>query len=1063
MNTRDKRCIFRRAGICVVAGLLFMTSLFQCSMDVEATEKKKVKVGYYLFDSYQEIAEDGYYSGYGYEYYKQVAQYANGDLEFVVGSFSECLQMLQEGKIDVMNGVAYDEARLPYLSYTDETNSYSSYEMYISKNNKNIYYEDYESFDGMKVAVLKRNLQVAALEEYEKEHEFQTEKVEYNTQIDMEEALQSGEVDAIYSSNISNLQDNKIVAKFKPMNLYFVVNKQRPDILEELNNAFIQLKDNNPSFEIYLQDKYQKENQFFNCAFTKSEMNFIESNPVVYVRTAENWKPFMYYDMATDSYMGILVDLFGKISEISGLSFTYINENEMNAMLEKDPNSVNDMISVTTNDFNWADKNHMELSTAFLDSPVVMVERTGQKNKDVSERKIALTENFCTSWLLERQGLPGHVIYYKDNEACLDAVSSGKADCTYVNTYVANYYLSQYEYDNLYTVNLTNFSENLAIGIVKYADMNLFTIINKALICISEDELQTMILQNMKYNQELTIQEILKINTQFVAGGSVILLLLVFVIAFYIFMEQTKKRELRTSLEMEEKANEAKSTFLATMSHEIRTPLNAVIGYIAMAQDNEDNPSRVKDYHSKAQAAAKHLLSVINDVLDISAISNGKLTISKEAFDMKELINGLNAMFYQQAREKGVQFQVDISELTYEYVIGDKLRMNQVLLNLLSNSVKFTGTDGKISLTIAQKKTSEEMLSVTFIVQDTGIGMTREYLDKIFTPFEQQDATITRKYGGSGLGLSITSRLVEMMDGTIQVESKEGEGSRFTIEIPMEIAAGNTNRELNENITNIRVLIVDDEEDNCDYAKALVKRLGMKSDVVHDGESALRQILKRKGTNYEYGICLMDWQMKGMDGVETTRRIREEGNADMQIIILTAYDLSVVTQEAKEAGADAVITKPLFQSVLLDLLVDRYGNLSKEETVTRDFAGLKVLLVEDNEMNMEISEDILKKAKWQVIKAVNGQEAVDCYENSEIGEIQAILMDVQMPIMDGYEATSVIRSLSREDAKQIPIIALTANAFAEDVQRALDAGMNGHIAKPISKKALFELLDKVLS
>lgn len=1052
----------KKAGVYLFILIILLTGIFGSSTTIEAHEKKLVRVGYYLTDAYQDIDEDGYYSGYGYEYYKQVAQYANWDLEFVVAPFLECLQMLRDGEIDIINGVAYNEERMSYLNYSDYSISNSAYELYITRDNENIYYEDYESFDGMRVAVLKGNMQVAMLEEYEAKNNFSTEKVEYSVQLEMEQALENGEVDAVYSSHISDLENNKIVAKFTPINLYFAVNKQREDILEELNKAIWQLRDNNPSFELYLQEKYQKSIQTYNAAYTKAEREFIKSKTKVYVKVTENWQPFIAYDGKRDAYTGIVTDVLKKIEGVSGLSFTYIDEDELKALQEENPDAVNNVVSITSNDFNWADKNSMELSTVFLDSPVVMVERTGAAVGDMENTEIALPENACTSWLLERQKIPGHITYYKDNQECLDAVNSGKADCTYVNTYVANFYLSQLEYGNLYTVNLTNFSENLAIGIAKEADSGLFTIINKSLMCISQDELQTMILQNMNYSKPLTMRGIMTNSPQLIIGGAVFAVLLVGLFVIYMYMVNMKKRELIRSLELEEHANESKSTFLATMSHEIRTPLNAVIGYISMAQENEDDVNRVRDYHVKAQAAAKHLLSVINDVLDISSISNGKLMISREAFDMKELINGLNAMFYQQAREKGVGFQVDISGLTHEYIVGDKLRINQILLNLLSNAVKFTGTDGKISLVIAQKQNEEEMLMTQFTVRDTGVGMTPEYLNRIFTPFEQQDATITRKYGGTGLGLSITSQLVELMEGTITVESKEGEGSVFTVTIPTEAVGGSSEVTLNPGIGKIRVLIVDDNEDNCAYAKALLKRLGIKGDIVHDGESAIRQLQKRKGTNYEYELCLMDWQMEGLDGVETTRRIREEYEGNLQIIILTAYDLSMVTERAKAAGADMVITKPLFQSVILDILVNKYGNIAPNEDVTRDFSGLTVMLVEDNEMNMEISEDILRKANLNVIKAVNGKEAVDTFLQSTPGEIHAILMDIQMPVMGGYEAAEVIRKSSHADAKTVPIIALTANAFAEDIQKALDAGMNGHIAKPISKKGLFALLDKVL-
>lgn len=528
--------------------------------------------------------------------------------------------------------------------------------------------------------------------------------------------------------------------------------------------------------------------------------------------------------------------------------------------------------------------------------------------------------------------------------------------------------------------------------------------------------------------------------------------------------EEKSRQVLEDALETARSASMAKGQFLSRMSHEIRTPLNAVIGYMNIAKDSEKDPQKMMHCIENSDAAAKHLLSIINDVLDISSIESGKMKIACEDFDLKKQLTTISTLFYNQANKKKANFEVRLHEITDEWVIGDSLRVNQILMNLLSNAVKFTPEGGTITLSVSQMKTEDTRVFMKFEVSDTGIGMSEEYQKKLFQPFEQESARTAQKYGGSGLGLSITYNLVQMMGGSIDVKSQLEKGTTFVVLLHFNRSKKNVESEMvQRDYSHVRVLLVDDDEGSCEYMKALLKRCKVKCDVVCDGASAVRKIKLRMGTDYKYDFCIMDWQMPGSNGIATAKRIHEECTQDIPIIIATAYDVVSLETEAKNAGIDRVISKPLFQSTMFDLLVSTYGKYEPVEEVQDkmlDLEGLRVLLAEDNPMNMEIAVDILEKVGIQVDQVTDGRQAVDRFTGEKPGTYDVILMDVQMPVLDGYAATGEIRKSSHEEAKTIPIIAMTANAFAEDVTAALASGMNGHIAKPIDYDKLFQVLGK---
>lgn len=528
--------------------------------------------------------------------------------------------------------------------------------------------------------------------------------------------------------------------------------------------------------------------------------------------------------------------------------------------------------------------------------------------------------------------------------------------------------------------------------------------------------------------------------------------------------EEQAKEALQKALDAANQASKAKGDFMSRMSHEIRTPLNAVIGYMSIAQSEDIQNEKVTHCLENSELAAKHLLSIINDVLDMSSIESGRIKIANSDYNLKQQLSTVSTIFYNQAKNHDVDFEVSINGLTEEWVVGDQLRVNQILMNLLSNAVKFTPANGRVGLDITQLEKTDSKVTIQFKVQDTGIGMTQEYLSRIFKPFEQESAGTAQKFGGTGLGLAISKNLTSLMGGSIDVQSEQNKGSIFTVTLPFGISAENQPLVPEAfDFSKIRVLVVDDQEADRQYTKEILKHLGIKCDTFSDGETAVRRFIRRQNSDYAFDLCIIDWKMPNSSGLEIAKKIREAGGKDVPIIIATAYDVTEIDEQAKSAGVNKVIAKPLFQSSLLDLLLNTFGKYTPKGNSAAaahfNLQGARVLLAEDNEMNMEIAVSILTKANLVVETAVNGKEAVDAFKSSKQGHFDAILMDVQMPIMNGYEATRAIRALERSDAKTIPIIAMTANAFTQDIEEALANGMNGHIAKPVDYEKLYRTLN----
>ena len=551
-----------------------------------------------------------------------------------------------------------------------------------------------------------------------------------------------------------------------------------------------------------------------------------------------------------------------------------------------------------------------------------------------------------------------------------------------------------------------------------------------------------------------------------------IILIIVALFVLFEIYHGIQKRERQSEVEkaLAEEASRAKTSFLSNMSHEIRTPMNAIIGLDNIALRSPDLSPKTREHLEKIGASARHLLGLINDILDMSRIESGRMALKNEEFSFREFLDQINIIAGGQCDDKGLRYECGIVGQAEDYYVGDDMKLKQVLINILGNAVKFTESPGEVSLTAEQFSREENRCQLRFTIRDTGVGMDKAYLPKIFEAFSQEDATATNRYGGSGLGMAITKNFVDMMQGTIQVDSEKGVGTVFTVTIPLLASPRKALPEQGLSLPeNLRALVVDDDEIACEHAQVVLQAMGIEADTETRAPLAPERMRAARQEGRPYALLLTDYKMPEMNGLELTRAVRSQEGDDTAVIMLTGYNWDIIDEEARSQGVDSIIAKPLFADSLLrcihGVLLARSGQAASaapEESPDKVLAGRRVLMAEDVEQNAEILMDLLELEDVSAERAANGQEAVDMFSGHPAGYYDAILMDVRMPVMDGLTAAAAIRALERPDAREIPIIAMTANVFDEDVERSLQAGMNAHLSKPVEPERLYETLARLI-
>ena len=1064
----------------LLIALLILPIAFDTSAIAAEKPENTVKVGFFAFDGYHNQDEHGNKSGYGYEYLQQMARYEGWNYEYVgyEGSWSDAQKMLETGQIDLLTSAQKTEEREKKFDFSDHPIGYSSTIFTIKAGNEKYSIDNLKSFQGIQVGMIEGNSRNEEFDAFAREKGFQYKPVMFDDMDNMVAGLQNGSIDAAVTSSLRVTNGEWVVAQFGYSPYYVCVKKGNHKLLEQVNDAIDKINQYNPGLQNELEKKYYSVDSGEQVAFTEEERNYIQQlkkeNKKLKVMVNPDRAPLSYYEK--DEIYGILGETTKKILELSGLPYEIIKaEDRAEYETAKEQHTI-DLCLDMRMDYNMAENLSYRITDSYYSANISRIMRS---NSDGSIHTIAAIENSdVASKLQELVYKDAEITYYETGNQCVEAVKSGKQDATFLYTYVAEKYLREDIAHKLSASLVPDFATKFCIGIENNTDTILFSILNKSVNSIDEiwkDHKTTDYISNER--EDISLQYILYNKPELIIFVLVLFFVLIGIICIMLFWQSVRKKDaerereerkkeeesrkiLEDALKVAEEASKAKGTFMSRMSHEIRTPLNAVIGYMDIAKDSEDNPDKMMHCIENSGMAAKHLLSIINDVLDISSIESGRMKIAKEEFDLKRQLTSISTIFFNQAKNKKVKFDVHLEHVTQEWVIGDSLRLNQILMNLLSNAVKFTPEDGVVSLTVTQVNIDDVTVYMKFTVKDTGIGMSEAYQRKLFQPFEQESALTAQKYGGTGLGLSITNNLIHMMGGSIDVKSKQGEGSTFVVSLHFE-----RSKRVGENIqhdySHVRALVVDDDKASCEYMQSLLKRCHVKCDTVNDGNAALKQIKRRADSEYKYDLCIMDWNMPEMNGIETARRIKEECHTEIPIIIATAYDITEFEDQAKQIGIDKIIAKPLFQSTMFDLLVSTYGKyepIEEKEKNYESIKGLKILLAEDNPMNQEIAIDILTKAGMVVEAVSDGKQAYDAFVNSPEGTFDVILMDIQMPVMDGYQATGEIRRSNHKEAQTIPIIAMTANAFVEDVNAALASGMNGHIAKPVDYGKLYTVL-----
>ena len=531
--------------------------------------------------------------------------------------------------------------------------------------------------------------------------------------------------------------------------------------------------------------------------------------------------------------------------------------------------------------------------------------------------------------------------------------------------------------------------------------------------------------------------------------------------------ELEAREELERAYEAANRANASKSAFLNNMSHDIRTPMNAIVGFAAIAASHIEEKERVQDCIAKITASSKHLLSIINEVLDMSRIESGKIHIQEQEVHFPAILHDFMNMIQGQVKAKGLELSIDTVDLQHEHVYADEARLHRVLLNLVGNAVKFTPSGGRIFICLVEKpQTSLQKGNYVISVRDTGIGMSREFLPHVFEPFEREQTSTVSKVEGTGLGMPITKNIIEMMGGSIHADSEQGKGTVFTIELSFRLVEKEMENPRIENMSGLHAMIINDDYNVCDSAARMLDKIGMEPEWTMTGKEAVLRVKSAREIGRKFSVYIIDWKLPDISGIEVIRELQKLSGNESPIYILTAYDFSDIEGEAKEAGVTSFCQKPLFLSQLRNTLLKAAGEEETKENLSegseKERRGKRILLAEDNELNREIAVDILMEAGFIIDTVNDGKAAVERIADAGEGEYDLILMDIQMPVMDGYEAAGIIRAMTEGWMKRLPILAMTANAFEEDRRKALEAGMDGHLAKPIDIRTLFETLYEIL-
>ncbi len=899
----------------------------------------------------------------------------------------------------------------------------------------------------------------------------------YGTKDEIIEKLIKGEADIMAGFPKNDERSGQVLFPRRDMELgdekyYFAVTGSRSDLLDELNSALDEIHISNPKFTISTFQKYYDQDSGIQT-LTDDERGYINQIGTLKMGYIKGNMPISDID-ENGNPTGIVNVILSHISSFLNISVNAVGYDTIDDMKEALRNNDIDAAFPIYSD-TWFTESSGLFQTSAIVSDRVMIVYKGNYREDLMDT-VALSRAGCgQQYFLSIHYPDSENVYYDNKQDAFKAVMDGEVDCTIGCASIFQRFMTENpEYRNLHVAYL-DYSEDFSLA-VSTSNYPLIKILNKAVRQLDGAIINNAMVRYSNVETPFTFLDFIR-RYAFVVIAILIVFFTILLLVFISYRkksnqfnaEQEKARAaLADALAAANSANEAKTSFLSNMSHDIRTPMNGIVGMTAIAAANLDDRAKVENCLAKITTSSKHLLALINEVLDMSKIESGRVELNEEIFNLSELIDDLLAMNKPLADAKKQKLRVHILNIDHEQVVGDSLRLQQIFTNLLSNAVKYTQDGGSIDIAFSEKPAGSPKLGYyEFTVKDNGIGISEDYLPHIFEVFTRASESSLNKVQGTGLGMPIARNIIRMMDGDIRVKSELRKGSEFTASFFLKIPDEQTVSY--DEFLDLDILIVDNDQIICESASLILTELGMKNEWVLTGKEAIERVEERHNMSNDYYAVLLDWKMPDMDGITTAKEIRRRVGSDVSIIVISAYDWSAIESEATEAGVNAFIGKPLFKSRIIHLFNELLGKETSETgselrelTEQSDFSGKRALMAEDNELNAEIAIEILKMTGLEVEWAHNGKEAVNMFSKSEEGYYDCIFMDVQMPVMNGLEAARAIRELNCADAKSIPIFAMTANVFANDVNDTRNAGMNEHIAKPLNMEVLIKLLNKYL-
>lgn len=1070
-----------RKSACVMLSLLLLLSaVLPVKAAAETASAKVVRVGSFE-DTFNYVNEKGARKGYGYELLETLSGYTGWQFEYVTCDWSDCFEKLKNGEIDIIGGISYTEDRTQEMLFSDEPMGVEKYYLYADLSRADISASDFKTLNGKKIGVLMGTEPEVMLAEWEEKYGLKTEHVNISNNEDVKQKLANHEIDCFVSLEESFWAERGIstITRVGESGIYYAINKNRPDIKEELDDAMRALDEAVP---FYTADLYKR---YFSMDYTPiltgEEKAWLRKHGAIRMGFLASDSGVSTFDPATGEFTGVITDYIQFAADCLGnqeLEFQLVGYDSKEAELDALKSGEIDMIFHCDQNPNLAEEYHFACTNTTWTSNLMAVTNKQHFNEN-NVNRIAVPQN--------KLSLKKYLAFYYPKWEIVDCdtqedaarlVKDGQADCFVTGISSENKYSKKYSF---YSVPLVNPVRSCFA--VNSGNRSLLSILNKTIKAMPVNMLAGALAMYKSSARKVTLSDFIKDNffkVMLISSIAVAVVLL----TILMLLQKARKAEaaarkaasdtqelnakLQVAVEKAESANCAKSTFLSNMSHDIRTPMNAIIGFTTLALSNIDDTDRVKDYLGKTLASSNHLLSLINDVLDMSRIESGKNHLEEVEVNLSDVLHDLKTIVSGQIYAKQLELYMDAMDVTDEDVYCDKTRLNQILLNLLSNAIKFTPAGGTVSVRVRQLAGKVRGCGqYEFRIKDNGIGMSQEFAQKIFEPFERERTSTVSRIQGTGLGMAITKNIVDMMGGTIEVQTAQGKGTEFTVCVPMRAQTEQRPVEKITELEGLKALVVDDDFNTCDSVTKMLVKVGMRAEWTLSGKEAVLRARQSIEMSDAYHAYIIDWRLPDMNGIEVTRQIRSLHD-DTPIIILTAYDGSDIEMEAKAAGVTAFCSKPMFMSDLRETLMSALGQ-KPADAVQRllpeknaDFKGKHILLVEDNALNREIAQEILREYGFLVDTAENGAVAVEKVSTAAPGSYDLVLMDVQMPIMDGYTATRKIRALDDPARAKLPILAMTANAFDEDRRNALESGMNGFLSKPIVIGDLVQELHKIL-